>query len=751
MSEKITDEELQSLIEKADEFNDESAARQLIQMYDDGDTRIPEDFIDAMKERFWGENNTAESEENASEASSSEASVEGAEGSQQSQYEEAIIRQHKEWKAGDYAKKPISDLLMADDDPYALWQTARLYQKSGSLEKAISAYASADDILNGCLYDPEIISDAFNLKIEYGNACIDVDQSSKASDIYNEALELATESSAPEDLAKLFDILDKNPDMDESKKEEITETAKKQAVAGTSSFPIAFRLMTELWEGNDSLIAQAIAEQIVQHAETAEEKACGKLALSVMQNKEVSVSNDITGPYYKIAKYLFVGGDVSLSELSEVAEEADKLSGGVISAYWKPLKDKIASLTADKEQKEAEQTKTAARKEENKKIRSKVKLVSAIGIAVILVIAAIIFLINRPTKVDPFDYITVTPAGLNGYGYVETSVNYNQLSADLKQDVTEDNIVLSYTPNSDLKNGDTVKVMISEKGLKKVKLTNTKEEIPVSDLPDGKAVDAFADLDVTFAGVDGSGVVKIANNSSDPLLKNATYDYGSNSGSLKSGDTVTITVSVSNDDILKYLEYPKETSKTYTVSDLGSYVSDINSISDDDFNKLVSDEQESAVSAIKGSKYGLTTVFEGDYWYQGQYDIDSIELSSAYLISGNDNANIVAYQQDNLDNTDNNVKDSNVHNRIVLIYAVKAKPLVSDEQRTSYLKMIVNNVITLNGSIIDCSKENADFESDEHIAYQTSMDIQPLTEDDLYNKYVSPYKASSQNTITQRQ
>lgn len=765
MSDDITNEKLEEMMQQADLSNDKEMAEKLIEMHDKGDLRIPDDFIYEMKERFGKADTSLETTEEDPEKSPSETESVSIKDISYSSDKELIVTQHKNWKAGEYKKKLVSDLLLAEDDPYALWQVARLYHDSDSLEKAISAYESAYRIFKSSLVNPEVTADVFDLMIELAEAYSATGQTDKATAIYENAMEIIPDNPTAEDIAKLLMLFDKYLDITSDKKKQVIKIVEKQILAGNSSFPISFRIMLDEWASNDMIIAIAIGEIIQKKAEEPEEKACADLALSVFERKEISIKEDITGPFYKIIRLLLMQDDhLQIDEIEEAAIQTAELSGGIVGTNWQLLSDKInelrqkaenEKLAQEKEKQEKEKEKQAAEqlkikekaeKEEKRRKKTQAKKASIIGSAIVLLIVLVSVIANRPTKIDPFNYITISPMGVNGFGYIESSVNYDLMSADLGQTVTEDNLVIDYSPESNLKNGDTLEIKVSEKGLTKVKFTKNAEEISIENLPEGKPVDAFKDLDVSFYGIDGSGIVKLTNKSNDPLLKAAKYDCGTNDGSLKNGDAVTITVSASNENIFKYLESPQETSKIFTVEGLGTYASTISDINDDSFNKLVTDEQEILTAKIQSDHHSIYYIFGGDDKYYDVSNFNSLEFKTAYLASGN-NGNRLSIEANNTDSETNNTITA-PFNRLMLVYRITATPdyLFDRTPKTAYVKILVNNVIVANGNILNYTKEYINF--DEGISYYSQNYY--VTKDDLYNAYIAQYKVTGGNSVTQR-
>lgn len=84
-------------------------------------------------------------------------------------------------------------------------------------------------------------------------------------------------------------------------------------------------------------------------------------------------------------------------------------------------------------------------------------------------------------------------------------------------------------------------------------------------------VDAFADIQLHYTGMAPYGIVDIINNSPYSSLQYASYTAEPSQG-LSNGDTVTVTLSYDNGSLLNDNIKVSETTKTYTVEGLDSYV-----------------------------------------------------------------------------------------------------------------------------------------------------------------------------------
>ena len=450
-------------------------------------------------------------------------------------------------------------------------------------------------------------------------------------------------------------------------------------------------------------------------------------------------------------------------------KEMNETGSQVIPANWAPLKKKAGDASAafasrlEAKQRAEEQKRIALEKEEEEKRaaeerqrkdalkqknaeeRSKklakvrkgvIRLVVIVAIAAAAVFGIRAYL-NRVISVDPFKYLSVSFEGIDGYGETDYTFDYDALAKDTVRDVESGSVTFSVSPQgSGLHNGDTVAVTVTPtKSLEdsRISFTGTESDYTVSGLPEGTAVDAFSDIDVSFNGRNGSGSVSIVNNSTDEFLKGVQYTAEPSSG-LTTGDMVTVSATASSDLVLQYKEYPAETTKTYTVGDLERYATSITDISTDEFKNIVEEYQEIINSKLLSNWDTVFNVFSYNGLNNALYELHldsydgNISFDSAYLVSNKDSTQPIKSVNDSNDSSD----QDQYMNRMILIYRVQTSQAFADKSDgnglTRYLVVSTRNILINNGAVISKDTDDIRYAND----FETSQSI--------YNQYVAQYE-----------
>lgn len=196
------------------------------------------------------------------------------------------------------------------------------------------------------------------------------------------------------------------------------------------------------------------------------------------------------------------------------------------------------------------------------------------------------------TTVSMQDYITVKCSGLNTIA--RANVNFDEdafLKATIGEVPADEAEHYSYMqkgirllaavncevePSSDLKNGDTLTVLVTydEDVMKelKVDVQDTVWEYTVEGLEEGVKADLFADMVLKFEGIDGKGRVADAYNASeDQFLTYVTYQVEPRAN-LSNGDKVVVTASCNETYAHEYGYLLGEKELEVEVSGLGVYL-----------------------------------------------------------------------------------------------------------------------------------------------------------------------------------
>ena len=206
---------------------------------------------------------------------------------------------------------------------------------------------------------------------------------------------------------------------------------------------------------------------------------------------------------------------------------------------------------------------------------------------------------------DPFDGFSVKYTGYNGNGKPDYTAKYS--------------LSYNFDKVEGLKNGDTIHVTVSAPygdDLAKYCANNigsvpstTGKDFKVEGLKDMEGFDPFEGIEVVFEGVSPEGKAQIQNNSN----KNLRFELDKTEG-LKDGDKVTVTVTAPyGEDLEKYCadEYqakPNASTKEYTVSGLGTYLSKLEDVDDDTLATLKKESEDTIKSNITDSGETLDKV-----------------------------------------------------------------------------------------------------------------------------------------------
>ena len=161
------------------------------------------------------------------------------------------------------------------------------------------------------------------------------------------------------------------------------------------------------------------------------------------------------------------------------------------------------------------------------------------------------------------------------------------------------------------------------------KLKYSDIQYTVSGLEEAETFDPFEGLEVTFEGIETEGRATLNGQPTAREAQDLNYDFDKRSD-LSNGDTVTVSVSTYNGDVIdycidKYDKIPSPMEKTFTVAGLQHYVSGAGDISDDARKSMENRGQEIYYSSMK--TWSNEEKLEG-FTYLGNYLLKRKEGSS---------------------------------------------------------------------------------------------------------------------------
>lgn len=249
--------------------------------------------------------------------------------------------------------------------------------------------------------------------------------------------------------------------------------------------------------------------------------------------------------------------------------------------------------------------------------KKKVGIAAGAVVAVIAVIAVIIFMVTRPLTVNLNKYVTVEYSGCNSVGTAQVSFDSDAFYEDYEKKITYSGsdstlgwlgeispsellLEMCVDGNLDkskgLTNGDSIVYHwdCDDEDAKNnfgVRLSHKDITFTVEGLTEPEEVDPFADIEVEFTGTAPNARVDVQKDSNKEYLYDLYFEVSTQDG-LNNGDTVTVSVSDADSEDFKSLLLERrgivltQTSKTYTVEGLDSYVTSLSAISDDSLEQI---------------------------------------------------------------------------------------------------------------------------------------------------------------------
>lgn len=268
--------------------------------------------------------------------------------------------------------------------------------------------------------------------------------------------------------------------------------------------------------------------------------------------------------------------------------------------------------------------------------RNKLAVLIYLGVVAAALLLLIIGSLFKPT-IHLNNYLKVNFEGYDGYGRASISIDTNKLTEDYGEklaklygmdyipEVAVNSFVSSFVDcgfdvAENLSNGDKVVCVWNcndEAALELLgyKLKYSEKEFAVENLMALQPYDPFENITVTFEGLAPYGSAYISNTENEYGLY---YELDKRSD-LNIGDTVTVTCTAYSDDFAKYMAMEhglavSATEKTYTVSGLSSYVTELSDISEEGLKEMQAVAQERYKDGIDGEGSVFT-----DAEYLGAY------------------------------------------------------------------------------------------------------------------------------------
>lgn len=336
-------------------------------------------------------------------------------------------------------------------------------------------------------------------------------------------------------------------------------------------------------------------------------------------------------------------------------------------------------------------TKKVAMKLPGKEKMNPKLLITIVAVVVFAVVAGILLSTSTPT-LELGTYLDADPyiSGLNGKATISTGSLFND--ADLEQDLMKlissdkdvdrlsdkemelmftesmsnlmlidevlDTVIFTLEKNgqevdelTNLSNGDVIKVKASvpSANIKElnVRLESGEIEFTIKGLMDAKEVAVFenAKLEVTFAGMNGSGKVLLGYISDAMPDLRVEFEVVNNTYAYSNGDVVEVALRYNQSDWETKGYVPKETSRTYTVEGLGEALTSSDELSEDIWELMKTRVENELKSQAEEDWYDGVSITNLNYL--GNYVLTRKDGASGF---GPDNLIYLVYQVEAFEN-----------------------------------------------------------------------------------------------------
>lgn len=294
------------------------------------------------------------------------------------------------------------------------------------------------------------------------------------------------------------------------------------------------------------------------------------------------------------------------------------------------------------------------------------KIFWGITTAIVLLVLVLVIIKLQPKKINVEEFINITYSGYDGYAKANASIDeYGLYSAIMeakgskKKDFDEldslealfnfspnsefydlykciDSIDLELSSSSNLSNGDNITVDISYDNelAKELKIRFMGDSVSkiVNELEALAQINPFNDLSVSYSGTSPNGYLNFTYEG-DTSYADTYYFDADKRKNLRNGDTITISIDLSDSDTIDdgYLLSQKE--KQYVVEGLEEYIDDFADLPSDFLDELKAEAQEKIYAYVADS-YDVGMQLD-DLSYSG-YILNTAKPDAAYFNNQNE-------------------------------------------------------------------------------------------------------------------
>ncbi len=329
------------------------------------------------------------------------------------------------------------------------------------------------------------------------------------------------------------------------------------------------------------------------------------------------------------------------------------------------------------------------------------KKITRLILGTFLAISILTFCSCGSKSVDSKKLLDIEFSGLNTQG--KATISFNQELLDDRDFLKEifpddskktavlnlaevyDSLSVTADKTSELSNGDTIKIRIDaedENLLKEhsLKLSEAEFTIKVSGLTEVEFIDPFDGLSLKFLGTSPSLNVTIDDSNTASFVKNYV-NFNFENKNYANGDTIEITATCRESDVLEHAIGLSTETKTYTIENQAFYVNSTEGIDLSSVQAEINDKLTAGtVTKNRAGRFINTSL--------GYAEFSSIKSSTLY------SSHILTIKQQYLDRPSNGI-----HNQYIMIYDYLIERNTEEDMHVYVVAYVNNLVIDSDGTL----------------------------------------------------
>lgn len=237
------------------------------------------------------------------------------------------------------------------------------------------------------------------------------------------------------------------------------------------------------------------------------------------------------------------------------------------------------------------------------------KYIGLVLLVVVLLVLGRFVYDNRTILVDAKDIVDVKVDGINGYGFIETSVIDDNLK-NLERRAFLNGVTIETSYDDRLSNGEIIAISVNCSrdvlDTYNIKLKNKTFTYEVNGLHDGQGIDVFDGVQVSLSGISGEGSALVS--STKDYVTPVYYSLDKSKG-ISNGDTLVVRASFDVKDFARNGQGVLYKTKEYVADGLDYYLEGAKDLNDDNLMLAYNAALESAKAFLENTYRYTETPF----------------------------------------------------------------------------------------------------------------------------------------------